>query len=1514
MSPEKLTRKQLEYLKDLLLSLDAAGAMGFEGFVRVVLTTLTNIPFRLATSGLQGGLDGDSAFQNDAVCFEAKRYSGRVSRETVVTKIADLSRVSEAADRLWVLAATSEIGTQLAKALQEDGDKNAISTLILDWACPLPLLAVATVATANAAEDFLMMHCNPKPNCQELAQIFEVISNHPEFHSLLERLKSSLNVSTLATARSTELNKSWRIVSFGSEHIARDRLGQALVVAHLDSPSLREALRQQIKDYLQNDQVIVLTGGEGHGKSWLAAQICCDYEGLALFSSAEQFDEVAVKDLDNFIVELLISQTGDVADETVKLRWRHRLAAWKRQSPALPLLVVVDGINQRRSQRWDRTLNGLKERLLAIGGRLLVTVRPQFWDRVVSHGISFKPNLVEIPEWSLEERDQLLTNYGISLDWLDDATRQILLNPRLLGVAIATLPHTSSVAWKGLTKDRVLFEHLRASQRESFEPETWDELTNRLSDHAKKVLERIRDSRNEPPHNFEDDSTAVIETRFFRTLIGPGNNYELREEGLTLALGYTLVDQLWQAQRAGHDLTQRMTCLIDPIYAMDRTVDVVFATLMICAYDSVRFNQSIFAVLLDAFSTLQNVDDQRFEEYAEIVKKQPIALFESLGVFTLESRRRLNHDWFVHASFSIAASNEGWPIAKNAVRSWLRYYNKDALDQVSRYPSQSDEERAERLQKRTVEIQEIISSLSLFEKNLMQKMTAVTGQLDDIYGLALQLLSGRPLAEFAENFIFFGLGLSMDTDVSNARRAFYHLTTFNRLDRAATMKAFLKAIEPLRSTETSKGGQWTVVRMLFATGDETAAREAAEISNLLREDILHLATPALGKWRHSRVADPKAFQPDDLDSGLESFSAIDPDTIFQSMTSSMKDHQFEEFLPVACRFTPEQAIEKARTILSGLLTRTSIPLRQLILNGSKLGPLMTREIALRLLARLSGREDDVVATLVSREQNVQRMFLLMYLAPELTASEQLECMRSPAFGVDFLLNIIPMLKPQPTDAIISALQLALDDGDEMQAYAVLAATRYGGTPITDELESLLLRCYHSIPLRGRAFALELASQGDLKTIRDAHVHSGWSGRNLDTQTTKEGWYGAILLADACKKNELTVHELLNRTHPETWFYCSARVGAEMLVPLASHFLQRLQLAIEEIRSISAPAVQLTLTPSDSAPYPMLSIDEPERQNSRFALPDTFAELLGSQEDFYAKQDLLRSISDDFFAKLKGANALLFTERVTIEDLRLLNLAEPTLLPTMLGILEEASDAEFSWLKNLAFSVANLVSSDMPERAIALFERALLTQFFVTLELVDGLTLEHQAIWSSTPSLAFNFFWEERLLTAGSDEVLAQEVTAAERFGAAKFIEAFVQDKACSSSTLDQSFAITVAGFSKHSKEWLAVIECHLDNKGITGDAAKKAKIAHQTGEWAKRWIRDMSLAATPDEFWRCLIISTACMDQRVSDSCIKQSKWATFSALFKQVRKTAIRERSNNRNKTFVGQSVPDSIFIKGYD
>mgnify|MGYP000214789580 CR=1 FL=1 len=194
-------------------------------------------------------------------------------------------------------------------------------------------------------------------------------------------------------------------------------------------PQIRTKLRKDVSDALSAGNDVVLLGDEGHGKSWLSAQLCTDTDGFSLFISAEQLESVSIDGLDDFLVDQLIKQSGERVESTLRDRWMHRVEAWKAEPPLASLLVVVDGLNQQQSLRWDKLINGIRYRLADIGGRLIVTVRPHFWRKSVERGLAFKPKAFDIPEWLPEERDELLKNHGIHLDWLDEQTLATLRNP-----------------------------------------------------------------------------------------------------------------------------------------------------------------------------------------------------------------------------------------------------------------------------------------------------------------------------------------------------------------------------------------------------------------------------------------------------------------------------------------------------------------------------------------------------------------------------------------------------------------------------------------------------------------------------------------------------------------------------------------------------------------------------------------------------------------------------------------------------------------------------------------------------------------------------------------------------------------------------------------------------------------------------------------------------------------------------------------------------------------------------
>ncbi|HAY94724.1 hypothetical protein, partial [Shewanella sp.] len=293
-----------------------------------------------------------------------------------------------------------------------------------------------------------------------------------------------------------------------------------------------------------------------------------------------------------------------------------------------------------------------------------------------------------------------------------------------------------------------------------------------------------------------------------------------------------------------------------------------------------------------------------------------------------------------------------------------------------------------------------------------------------------------------------------------------------------------------------------------------------------------------------------------------------------------------------------------------------------------------------------------------------------------------------------------------------------------------------------------------------------------------------------------------------------------------------------------------------------------------------------------------------------KQNRLNAVTEAFFAKLKGTDAELLVKEITIDNLRRLVFQVPSLLDELLNILEQTGTAKFVWLKNLAFAVANLLSSKYPEKAVTLLNRAATSQGFVTLALGDKLTLEHQAIWGSEASEPIEKLWYQRLLGAENDAVLAREILAAERFGAADFITSLIRQFASSEDSLDQAYAITIAGYSAQSDKHVGIIDKHINGKGICAQAAKHAFTEYENALWTQKWVQNMWDAPTQEEFWLNLIIAKTCMDARISRQPPTNCKWSHYAPMFNNAREDAIKEREKERKKRLIGQEKPDPIFV----
>ena len=392
--------------------------------------------------------------------------------------------------------------------------------------------------------------------------------------------------------------------------------------------------------------------------------------------------------------------------------------------------------------------------------------------------------------------------------------------------------------------------------------------------------------------------------------------------------------------------------------------------------------------------------------------------------------------------------------------------------------------------------------------------------------------------------------------------------------------------------------------------------------------------------------------------------------------------------------------------------------------------------------------------------------------------------------------------------------------------------------------------------------------------------------------------------------ELTSDSLIRRICPETWFIANKEIGRDLTAITAPQLLQSIWKALTDTCDLPIPPVDLSLSAGQRAAFPILSVDETSRDDRRFPLPKSPEEIFKDDEKFEEKQDRLHAGAKNFIREINASGNHLLTQYVTIDDLKSLELYDPDMVLEIVEQLEKQEVEKIGLMRNIALGLANLLSYKEPHRAANLFKIILQSQTFLSYTIGDNLTFEHESIWSSNNSEELRAIWVKRLLMSKDDNELAQEILAAERFDRFDFVTELVEKLASSNSTLDQAYALTIAGLSRNHNEFNELIHKCVNDAGITGDAAKRASLEAEKAAWADEWLYKATTAGSIEDFWRSLMILKTCMDFRIPGDSIQRSKWKAFDFVFRDIRKAAMKETAKNRSKTLLGQAVPDAHFV----
>ena len=1514
-------RKQIEGLKSVLLKLAPTGENGFEGLIAVTLNKLTGVPFRLAGSGSQFGVDAKPAYESDSICFEAKRYDDAIPREKILSKLAELSSDVD----LWVLGTTSRVPSQLVDNIRDRGHKDGISTLIVDWTdIGLPPLAVALAMTEAAAVAFLKSRVGD----QDLAAAkgaLKAILDSEGFTEHAARLQSALAEPSLGVGIARRTNREWLTKVFSNKQQARRFLGQPLAPQDLSggTPLTRETLVGRTRLFLTDGgdgKIVAVLGDEGNGKSWLVAQswLCLEEKPLMVVFTADDFVQVnPADDLKDIIIDKLMRQTGEPSSEGSFKRWRRKLERWRNRDAGgeLRLVVFIDGLNQRPRTDWARLLEALTDELNQIGGRLIVTARtPYFRERIEQR--LFSPFVeIEVPKWSETERDEILAAHDITGSDLHAAVAKSLKNPRLLGIALGLLEGVQIKDLTELSVSRLFFEHMRTSEQDAPSPPA-HEFARKLQAHANEILKRIDERQSDDLKIFDGGLEAASGGRFFVAVEGDPTRYTLAADGLTLALGFSVLDKLRVALRSERDLDEALDAIIEPISALDQAAEVIMAALTVSCIEK-RYPVEIAAAVVRAFAGTQNPNTDHISAFGGLARQHPKTFLIAAHDLCLAGGHQANFDWIEVALHAAKSDDRVWPVISEHLRSWLASYSLSTERGVflrrSREPAEKLEAERARKQKKIVERLRLLSS---GEKKLLESLTEVKdGSLGRLARFALMLMAGKPIAPFATALAQWSFASALNADTAAPYKEFIQLVRFNRVDWQDARAAILESCRVFEEQGASDTGKWALVKMLRATGHAAdGARVDELVAKLLADKPRFEGWRLVEKYCSTDPCDPGSERPENIADTARNYEAIDVSKIRLGRDSSAEDHFFVGAGPGVARFEPDVAIKKHREFIAEVFGRQGLLLRQGFFELRHHNALLTQDEAFQLVRP---SDTEVVEgnghALHKDDEWIVSQYRLLLAFPLLTAQQQIETLLSQALGNGILVELTEVMKPLDDGIFESLLEKACRDGDECAQYRVLVFGGSTETVMSEGARNHLAALISSESERVRAAVLCLiAKVGDEQLIEKV-VESEWSAARPETDEGYEMWYGSAVILEAAARDLIPLDQALDRMAPEFYGRAAKRLNADAVKAIAERIGASIVRAADRTIDSAVPDIEIAVQNDRDAEPVLYSVSEkPSHSDDPFEALKRFTE---SEAVFGGRQKRVRKAFDAFKAELTQTKVRIILDRLGIDEFDAIAASHKKLVEDWYEMFVKLPKDRLAIVHNLGLLLAHALSAVSPEKAVRLFSVLSNVRPFVRIRYgYAGIDLARMTIWSTADDPHLDGLRFERLDRSENDHALAFEVLAALWNSKEALLRSYMEKQLDSGEPARISRALMVAGLSVHSEFSDEILGRYQDTPGFIGSAQAAAMYAYERNKWAEHWFKQMQEAERPEDFWRHSILFTKIVDGRFD---VWQDDGGETSELFRMFWPSVesklghrLKKWQGHRERKLFGDDAPAPIFL----
>ena len=1334
------------------------------------------------------------------------------------------------------------------------------------------------------------------------------------------------NTPTIESDNAAKANIEWLTTGFSDKIRARNQFGQPL--SPNDSTSIktlnRTTLINELRPYLtgpMDKKVVFVLGSEGCGKTWIVAQcwLALSQKPLMIFLTPETFKEsMAENDITELLIIKLIEQTDDKPSEVKRKFWDGCLERWQRNpNVKFPqLIVIIDGINQKPSFNWGRIINKVGAVLEVIGGRLIITSRTHYYRDRIKNRLILPTFEIIVPEWTPVDRDEILRNYYIKPPELHAATAQSLLNPRLLGIAIELFHKDCIEDLEELSVSRLLFEHIRTSELDAPTQQPVGLFVRGLKEHAQMIIDRKQQKLEDDLNIFDNDTHAVADGRFYQPVKGEPEKYKLVDDGLTLALGFSVVDRLRTAKRNSHDLDAALTTLLEPIGALDSTSDVILAALTVTVVaDDDQYIPDIAVALVKGFAGLQNPDQTKFVTFIGLTKNKPLSFINAAHDLCLDGANQQNFDWIQYAIIEASKITHIWFEIASEIRCWLSVYSLLPELRMQSHLSLDSLERVQ-AERENIEqaINEKIQMLSKDERDVLNRLHREDGDINALTRLGLYVLAGKPLETFAESFVNWSFSTALNSDYAVPRNDLIHLISLNLLDWQKTKIALLEASAPLRDINTSITGKRALVTILRATGDSDDDEESSAILAELRKD-----QPSFKNWRliekfcSTDPCDPVSIEPDNITQTATQYAAMDVNNLRQGLGHTHEDLLFDDARTGMARFRPVEAVAKHCELVENILKRSEYTLRQGLFELRKHNVLLTNMQAHELIKRWRKvKKDESLNNLTKQDSWIVSQYLLLLAFPFLNALEQTQILLLVEEDENILLDLINVMSALDEIAFDRLFNEARKNKNEYKQYLLLIMAKSTNTPLSIEVRQYIPSLVNAQSERLRSEAL-----GFVATLRDKDMlsivaRSNWNAAHAKTENCNEEWNGSKALLEAAVIDLIDHQEVLDRISPRLY----GRAALMLNIEARREIAQRINISIEKTIEISATLV----APDIELEIHSTGLDWPNfLRISDKATPDmNVMEAMKRFNETFLNFDERQKQNHDAFVNFKKtltkAKASIILDELEMKEFAAIVAVDKCIADKWYTLFIDLTDSHLSVVHNLILLLAYALSSKEPDKAKLLFKKCRDSKPIVKRIFgLAGIEFDAMIIWAAERNSTIDEQRIKRLDEAETDHDISLEVLAALLNHQQDFLVNYVSEKLERIEPAEIARGIMVVGLSDTNEFNSNVLSRYENSSGLIGQAHKAAKYAYERNNWTRHWFAKMCAASEPNDFWRNSVLFNKITDGRFEIWRNEYTRVNTPIMTYEESREcleNRYKRWKELRKKTLFGNDAPARIFI----